>query len=81
MAKKLLDENDPENTIVHVVFISENDPKKEEYESLCVLLKEDADTVTFSFNAKDDVVIDSLVLKRSEIVSIELLDGPIEEIW
>lgn len=77
--QKLLDENNLENTIVHAVFRAEADPKQDEYESVCVLLRETSKGITLSFNAKDDKVVDFLELKRSEIVSIKVLKEHIEE--
>jgi len=69
--KKLLDENNPENTVVRVVFRGRFN---EEYECAGVLMREEDDLIRVAFNAKDDKVIDFLDIKRSEIVSIDISD-------
>jgi len=76
--KKLLDENNPENTLVRVVLRGDDN---EEYECVGVLFKEEEDMVRVVFNAKDDKVVDYLDIKRSDIISINVLDpSKIEEL-
>lgn len=74
--KKLLDKNNPENTIVHVAFKGRFG---EEYECVGVLIKEEKDFVQIAFNAKNDKVKDFLDIKRSDISSINILDPSIIE--
>lgn len=76
--KKLLDENNPENTIVHVVLRASDN---EEYECVGALMREEEETIRVAFNAKNDEVVDFLDIKRSEIVSIDVVDpSKIEEL-
>jgi len=69
--KKLLDENNPENTVVHVVLRTSDN---EEYECVGVLMKEEGDTIEIAFNAKNDVVIDDVKIKKTDILSIDIVD-------
>ena len=71
--KKLLDKNNPENTVVHVVMHEEKD-NDTEYECVGVLMKEEGDTIEIAFNAKNDVVVDDVKIKRSDILSIDIVD-------
>lgn len=72
ITKKLLDENNPENTIVHVIFRGK---LNEEYECAGVLMREEKDIVRVAFSAKNDKVVDYVDIKRSDIISIDILDA------
>lgn len=77
--KKLLDKNNPENTIVRVVLRASDN---EEYECVGALMREEEETIRVAFNAKDDEVVDFLDIKRSEIVSIDIVDpSETEKLW
>lgn len=77
--KKLLDKNNPENTIVRVVLRASNN---EEYECVGALMREEEEIIRVAFNAKDDEVVDFLDIKRSEIVSIDIVEPlEIEKLW
>lgn len=69
--QKLLDENNPSNTVVRVIVRAEDN---QEYECIGVLLKEEENSIRIVFTAKDDQVVDFLDIKRSDIVSIEVID-------
>lgn len=69
--KKLLDEHNPENTVVHVVFRGSDN---KEYECIGVLMREGEGTIRVAFSAKDDKVVDFLDIKRSDIISIDIMD-------
>lgn len=71
--KKLLDENNSENTIVHVVMHGEK-ADDAEYECVGVLMEENKNIIRVAFNAKNDKVVDDLKINRSNIISIEVLD-------
>lgn len=68
--KKLLDKSNSKNTIVHVAF---NGKFNEEYECVGVLIKDEKNFIRIAFNAKNDKVIDYLDIKRSDIISINVL--------
>lgn len=68
--KKLLDKNNPENTIAHVIFRGRFN---EEYECAGVLMREEKKHIRVAFNAKNDVVKDYVDIKKSKIISIEVL--------
>lgn len=70
--KKLLNKNNPENTLVSVVFVNNF---KEEFECVGVLIKEQKDFIRVGFNAKNDKVVDYVDIKRSDILSISILDS------
>lgn len=70
--KKLLDENNSENTVVHVVLRGSDN---EEYECVGVLVSEGLGIIRVGFSAKDDRVVDFLDIKRSDIVSVDLVDS------
>lgn len=70
--KKLLDKNNPENTIVKVVFLGSD---KRKYECVGVLTKDEENLIRVAFNAKDDVVVDYLDIKKSDIVNIKILNS------
>lgn len=72
--KKLRDENNQENTVVHVIFTLPKDPKREEYECVGVLVRDDTDMVRVAFNMKNDVVVDFIDIQRVDIVSIDVVD-------
>lgn len=72
--KKLLDDNNPENTIVHIVM-HEGKGGDTEYECVGVLMEENENMIRVAFNAKSDVVVDDLIIKREDIVSMEVLDS------
>lgn len=69
--KKLLDENNPENTVVHIILRASDN---EEYECVGVLMREEEDFIRVVFTAKNDKVVDYLDIKRSDIISIGILD-------
>ena len=71
--QKLLDENNPENTIVHVVM-REDKSSDTEYECVGVLMEENENMVRVAFNAKNDKVVDDLVIPRLDVISINVLD-------
>jgi hypothetical protein len=71
--KKLLDANNPENTIMHIVMRDEKTGNTE-YKCVGVLMEENENIIRVAFNAKNDVVVDDLTIKRENIVSIEVLD-------
>lgn len=68
--KKLLDEHNPENTVVSVVFNAEN----EEYECVGVLTKESDEMIRVAFSAKNDTTVDYLDIPQTDIVSIDVVD-------
>lgn len=70
--KKILDENNPENTIVRVIFFGSD---KNKYECVGVLTKDEENLIRVAFNAKDNVVVDYLDIKRKDIVKIEVLNS------
>ncbi|MCR4306740.1 MAG: hypothetical protein NUV42_02105 [Candidatus Yonathbacteria bacterium] len=69
--KKLLDKNNPENTVVRVVL---RGPDKKEYECVGVLVREKKNMVRVSFNAIDDVVKDYLDIEKKDILSIDTVE-------
>ena len=71
--QKLLDENNPENTIVHVVM-REDKSSDTEYECVGVLMEENENMVRIAFNGKNDKVVDDLVIPRLDVISINVLD-------
>ncbi len=71
--QKLLDENNPENTIVHVVM-REDKSSDTEYECVGVLMEENENMVRVAFNGKNDKVVDDLVIPRLDVISINVLD-------
>lgn len=70
--KELLNKNNSENTIVHIVFRGKFN---EEYECVGVLMKEKKDLIRVAFGAKNDKVVDYLDIKRSDIIRINILDS------
>lgn len=72
LTKKLLDKNNPENTLAHVVFRGKFN---EEYECVGVLMREEKDLIRIAFGAKNDKVVDYLDIKRPDIISIDVLDS------
>jgi hypothetical protein len=76
--KKLLDENNSENTIVHIVMREEKSGDTE-YECVGGLMEENEEMVRVAFNAKNDVVVDDLTIKRTDIVSIEVVNPVVIE--
>ncbi len=71
--KKILNENNPENTIVHVVFYFKFNEKREECECVGVLVREDVNSIRVAFNAKKDETVDYLDIERSDIINIDVL--------
>ncbi len=67
--KNFLDKNNPENIIVHVVLRATG----KEYECVGVLMSETENMIRVSFNAKDDKVKDYLDIKKSDVVSLNIL--------
>ncbi|MGB2580691.1 MAG: hypothetical protein WBC83_03275 [Minisyncoccia bacterium] len=72
--KKLLNENNQENTVVHVVFTSPKDPKREEYECVGALVVDEKDMVRIAFSTKNDVVEEYIDIQRADIVGIDVVD-------
>lgn len=72
--KNLLDKDVTNNLIVRVILHADD---KKEYECVGVLMKmkEDKDTVRIAFNAKNDKVVDYLDIKKTDIISIDILDN------
>ncbi|VAW25291.1 hypothetical protein MNBD_BACTEROID04-1998 [hydrothermal vent metagenome] len=68
--KKILNKSDSENVITRIVL---QDESKKEYELIGILMKEEKDMIRVAFNAKDDEVIDYLDIKKSNVVSINIL--------
>jgi len=69
--KKLLNEDDKENCVVHITFRAVD---KKEYECVGVLMKETKKIIQVAFNAKNDKVAkDYLDIKISDIISINIL--------
>jgi len=71
-AKKLLNKNNPENTIARVVF---HNSFNEEYECAGVLMREKKDLIRVAFGAKNDKMVDYLDIKRSDIKSIDIINS------
>jgi len=71
--QRLLDKNNPENTVVCVVMRVEED-NDTEYECVGVLMEEDEDMIRVAFNAKNDKVVDDLKINRSNIIGIQIID-------
>lgn len=69
--EKLLNNNNPKNTVVRIILLGDDNEK---YECVGVLTKETASMIRVSFNAKNDVVMDYLDIKRKEIISIDILN-------
>ena len=70
--KKLLDKNNPENTITHVIFRGKFN---EQYECVGVLMREEKNSIRVAFGAKNDKVVDYVDIKRLDILSINILDS------
>ncbi len=69
--ENLLNKNNPENTIVRVVFRG-SDGK--EYECAGVLIKEEDDMIHVAFNAVDDAVKDYLDIQKRNILNIQIVN-------
>lgn len=72
--KKLRNENNPENIIAHIVFVSSKHPELGEYECVGTLIRDEEDLVRVCFNAKNDQVVDYLDIHRVDIISIDIID-------
>ncbi len=70
--KKIDIKDDHENTIVHVTFLMYNGI---EYECVGVLMKDEEDFIQVAFNAKNNVVCDNYDIKKSWIISMDILDS------
>ncbi|MFA6270452.1 MAG: hypothetical protein WC657_04570 [Candidatus Paceibacterota bacterium] len=70
--KKLLNKNNPENTLVCVGFVNNF---KEEFECVGVLIKEQKDSIRVGFSAKNDKLVDYVDIKRSDILNINILNS------
>lgn len=70
--KRLLNENDSENTIIKVVFFGSD---KKKYECVGVLMKDEKNLIKVAFNAIGGVVVDYLDIKRKDIIKIKILDS------
>jgi len=77
--KKLLDENNPENTVVYIAFTSPKDPEHGEYECVGALVRDEKDMVRVAFSTKNDVTEEYIHIQRPDILSIEILKEPIME--
>lgn len=69
--KKLLDPNNPENTIVRVVF---RGSAGDEYECAGVLVREERDVIRVAFNAVNDDVVDFLDINREDLIDMQVVD-------
>jgi len=77
MEKLLIKDND-ENVIACVVFRTDDN---NEYECVGVLAEEDDILIKIAFNAKNGEIVDSINIKRLDIISINVLDSSkIEEL-
>lgn len=70
--KKLLVKDSGENVIVDVIF---RDDDNNEYECAGVLVEENDDLIEIAFNAKNGEIVDSINIKRADIISINVLDS------
>jgi hypothetical protein len=70
--KKMLDKNNPENTVVYVIFRGKFNEK---YECVGVLIREEKNSIRIVFNVKNDKVVDYVDIKRVDVISIEILDS------
>ena len=70
--KKLLNKNNSENNVAHIIF---NGKFNEKYECAGVLIREKKDLIRIAFNSKNDKVVDYLDIKRSDIISINILNS------
>ncbi|MFA6077637.1 MAG: hypothetical protein WC724_01310 [Candidatus Paceibacterota bacterium] len=69
--KKLPTKNDDGNPLVNVVVrVSDGNV----YECVGVLMEENGDSIEVAFNAVNKKVMDSLVFKKTDILSINILD-------
>lgn len=75
ITKKQHNKNNSGNTVVHVVFVSPKDPKREEYECVGALIVDKKDMVRVAFNAKNGVVEEFIDIQKVDMVSIEILDA------
>lgn len=73
--RKLQAKNNQENIVVHVVFTSPKDPKREEYECVGALVMDEKDMVRVAFSTKNDVVEEYVDIKRADIVSVDVVDA------
>ncbi len=60
------------NTTVRVAFRGKDN---NEYECVGVLVEENDNLIKVAFNAKNGEIIDSINIKRSDIISINVLDS------
>jgi len=72
-SKKPHEENNPEDVVVHIVFVSSKYPELGEYECAGVLIRDEKDMVRVCFNAKINVVKDYLDIQRVDILSIDIV--------
>jgi len=68
--KKLLDKNNPENTVVRVIFRGKFNDK---YDCVGVLVREEKKMIRIAFSAKDNKMVDFLDVRKSKIVSIGII--------
>jgi len=68
--EKLLNNNNPDNTVVRIILLGDDGEK---YDCVGVLTKESPTMIRVSFNAKNDVVMDYLDIKRKEIIKIDVI--------
>ena len=69
--KKFDLEHSKENIIVEVIFYEE----KHRCSCVGVLLQQNDTEIKIGFNAKDDVVIDSLIIKTKNIIELQELNS------
>jgi len=72
--KKLCDKNNQESTVVHVVFTSPKDPKRDDYECVGALVMDEKDMVRVAFSTKNDAVEEYIDIQRVDIISIDIVD-------
>ncbi|TSC55093.1 MAG: hypothetical protein LiPW30_559 [Parcubacteria group bacterium LiPW_30] len=70
--KKLLVKDSDENVIVDVIFRADDN---NEYECVGVLVEENDNLIEVAFNSKNGEIVDSINIKRADIISINVLDS------
>lgn len=69
--EKIFIKDKNENTIVNVITRASDGST---YECAGVLTEENEDSIQVAFNAVNEKVVDSLVFKKADILSINILD-------
>lgn len=67
---KFLHKNDFENVIVKIIFTAISKNKKEKYQCVGVLVRDDKEVVRIGFNAINDNVKDYLDIKKVDVLDI-----------